>query len=248
MSVKVGLNEKNFSKIPHSLIDSGILAQLKPSELKVYLVINRFAHYQTGIAYPTVKVISQLSGVSKNNIAKATQVLVKKRLMEKTKSAKKYRFRNCYRIVRLKGINLVLASAIIPKNKRKCPKISQGKDGKFIPLNTDILVPSNTDIPVPPNTECDTCPSNTDKKENLEIFKRDIKRDSKSLFLNKNEKTQKTLNQVTDEELKELIKASKNTQRLKKTLTQSGYDPEEVEERLNRLVREEFLVMSGPQS
>jgi DNA-binding MarR family transcriptional regulator len=221
--------DKDFSKIPHCLIDSGILGQLRPSEFKVYLVLNRFAHYKTGISYPSVKAINRISGVNKNNIARATKVLAQRRLIEKIHTGKRFGFRNRYRVINPQGINLLIAACTIPKKTEKRKGIFQGKNGKFQPH------PLNTNYPHPSNTESGTCPSNTDKKENLEIFKRDIKRDSKSLFLNKNEKPQKTLNQVTDEELKELIKASKNTQRLKKTLTQSGYDPEEVEERLKKI-------------
>jgi hypothetical protein len=75
----------------------------------------------------------------------------------------------------------------IPKKMEKRKGIFQGKNGKFQPhpSNVDYPHPSNTDNPHPSNTDSGTCPSNTDKKENLEIFKRDIKRDSKSLFLKK---------------------------------------------------------------
>ncbi|MCM8778664.1 MAG: helix-turn-helix domain-containing protein [Candidatus Omnitrophica bacterium] len=80
--------DKDFSKLPHSLIDSGLVAKVKPSVLKVFLVINRFANYETGLSYPTVKIISELFGVNKSNIAPATKQLALLGLIEKKKRVK----------------------------------------------------------------------------------------------------------------------------------------------------------------
>jgi len=175
VNLKSEEKDKDFSKIPHFMIDSGLLAELRPSEIKVFLVINRFADYKTGIAYPTVKKISELSGINKDNIAKATRSLVQKGLIEKRKTGERFRFRNWYRVTKLKSIYSDLPSCIVPKKTGKCREIPRGKDGKFIPIpkNTDNGIPQNTDSPIPSFTESDTCPQNTEKKENLEICNRD---------------------------------------------------------------------------
>ena len=155
--------DKDFSKIPHSIIDSGLLAKLKPSEIKVFLVINRFANYKTGLSYPTVKTISELSGVSKGCIAPATKQLVLLGLIEKARTGKRFSFRNCYRVIKNPKINL----CIIPSNTDKCKRYLRGKNGKFKPisLNTDNNIPSNMDNECPSNMELGISPSNTDKKE-----------------------------------------------------------------------------------
>jgi DNA-binding MarR family transcriptional regulator len=175
VALKMEEKDKDFSKIPHRMIDSGLLSQLKPTVLKVFLVINRFADYQTGVAYPTVEKISELSGVNKNSIAGATKSLAREGLIEKKKTGRRFHFRNCYRVTRLKGIYSDLPSCIIPKKTDKCRRIPRGKDGKFIPIpkKTDNSIPQNTDNPGPSFADSGTCPENTDKKENLEISKRD---------------------------------------------------------------------------
>lgn len=167
--------DKDFSRIPHLMIDSGLLAELRPSELRVFLVINRFADYTSGICYPTVRKISNLAGVNKDAIGKATNSLVQGGLIEKKKTGKRFGFRNQYRVTRLKGIYSILPGSIVPKKTDKCKHILRGKDGRFltIPKNTDNSIPQNTDNPGPSFTDSGTYPKNTDKKENLEISKRD---------------------------------------------------------------------------
>ena len=167
--------DKDFSRIPHLMIDSGLLAELRPSELKVFLVINRFADYKSGISYPGVRKISKLAGVNKDAIAKATDSLVQRRLIEKKTTGKRFGFRNQYRVTRLKGIYSSLPPSIVPKKTDKCKHISRGKDGRFItiPKNTDNSIPQNTDNPGPSFTDSGTYPKNMDKKENLEICNRD---------------------------------------------------------------------------
>ncbi|MCJ7645305.1 helix-turn-helix domain-containing protein [bacterium] len=239
--------DKNFSKIPHRMIDSGLLAQLKPTELKVFLVINRFADYKSGISYPGVRKIGKLAGVNKDAIATATNSLVQRGLIEKKTTGKRFGFRNQYRVTRLKGIYSSLPPSTVPKKTDKCKHILRGKDGRFltIPKNTDNGIPQNTDNPIPSKTESGTCPKNTDKIENLEISKRDngIRDNSPSgvsnetqSFINHN----KNLNTKKDVSKKEILKEAdresvkmmiqkKGVEWTKKYLLENGYDEKLIE-------------------
>lgn len=237
MNLKVETKDKDFSKIPHLLIDSGLLAQLKPSEVKVFLVINRYANYYTGISYPTVKTITELSGVNKNTISKATKALVQKGLIEKVRTPKRFRFRNRYRVTKLKGFYSNLASGIIPRKTDKCRKIFRGKDGKFkpVPKDTDTSIPSSTDRGIPTNTERCTCPQKTDKKKNLEINNRDIvlEKDLEAWTAKDSQASpsgqKKSIREVDPEILNELIKA-RGVNGAKQYLRDQGYNEEEVKQ------------------
>ena len=67
--------DKNFAKFFHKIVDSGLLSKMNNKELRVYIVLNRFADYTSGRAYPSVKTITRLSGVNKNYIAETTKKL-----------------------------------------------------------------------------------------------------------------------------------------------------------------------------
>lgn len=174
MARRVETKHKDFSRIPHAVIDSGLLGILKPGELKVFLVINRHADYDTGIAFPTYATIRKLSSLGNGTIAKAIEGLVTKGLMEKKRVSKRFSFRNVYR-VREPGIaELKSIICIFPKKTDKSRRILRGRDGKFKPVakNTDNDIPQNTDNEIPKNRESDTLPKNTDKKKTLETKKR----------------------------------------------------------------------------
>ena len=57
---------ERFIRIPMILIDSGLLSIMKRSEINVYVVICRYAHFKTGNAFPAFKRIVKESGVNKN--------------------------------------------------------------------------------------------------------------------------------------------------------------------------------------
>jgi len=231
--------DKDFSKIPHSFIDSGLVAKLKPTLLKVFLLINRFANYKTGLSYPTVKTISELSGVNKSNIAPATKQLALLGLIEKARTGKRFSFRNCYRVIKNPKIDL----STIPCNTDKCKRYFKGKDGRFkpIPLNTDNNIPSTTDNESPCNTELDTCPLNTDKKKKYrDINNRDnvIEKESagsasacsQSQASPASSKRKKSLSQVTNETLYILRDQLGSAEALKTYLLKLGYPQKEVED------------------
>lgn len=231
--------DKDFSKISHTIIDSRLLDKLSPSELKVYLVINRFANYKTGLSYPTVKTIRELSGVDKNDIAPATKHLAQLGLIEKARTGKRFSFRNCYRVIKNPKINM----GTIPIKTDKRRMYFKGKDGKFkpIPPNTDNNVPDNTDKVCPPNTELDIVPIDTDKKEK---YRDNVNRDSNiekesagsasacliSQASPASLKRKKSLSQVTNETLYTFRDQLGGSEALKTYLLKLGYPQEEVED------------------
>ncbi len=235
--MKLGLEQKDkdFSKFRHEIVDEGLLAHLSNGAVRVYLVILRHANYKTGLSYPTVKTICKESGVNKNLISSATRELVLNGLIDKVKTSKRFAFRNCYRTIK----HPKAPPCTIPKNTDKCRRYFQGKDGKFseIPENTEHRVPINTDNGVPSNTDkCHTCPSNTDKKKNLEILKnRDKVLDAPGSALARpngqaepGSNPKKSLKGISKETIHGFIK-EKGLEWVKKYLQNSGYDEKEIE-------------------
>jgi|GEM_PF-2760092 len=184
--------DRDFFKIPHEIVDSGLLAKLKPSEIKVYLVIARFADYKTGRAFPSIELICKLSGVNRNVVCRAIKRLVYFGLIEKYRAPKTFSYRNVYRAIRNPQIN---PNNIPQKVKRKCTK-PRGKDGKFQAVskkgNAD-TIPQNMENIIPQKVELDTIPQKVDphifprNMENKEK-ERELKRDTRNLHeLNKEE-------------------------------------------------------------
>jgi hypothetical protein len=163
--------DKDFSKFRHEIVDKELLARLSNAAIRVYLVILRYANYDTGSSYPTVKTISKLSGVNRNRVSSATRELVLHGLIDKSRARKNFAFRNLYRVIKYPKI----VPDIIPRNTDKCRKLPRDEDGKFkpIPRNTDNDIPHSADDLVTANRDSNTFPLNTDKKENLETKKRD---------------------------------------------------------------------------
>ena len=231
--------DKEFFKIPHALVDSGLLDHLKGSEVKTLLVIYRYAHYNTGLSYPTVKTIVKLSGVNKNCIGPATKLFGLLGLIEKIRTGKRFSFRNCYKVIRSPKIDL----SIIPINTDKRSRYFKGKGGKFepIPKNMDNNSPIKSDNEHPNNAELDTYPLNTDKKEKFrDKDKRDLSNRGKSAGSApacqgqaspaKIEKPKKSLSQVTNETLLDLRDELGGDKVLKDYLLKQGYPKKEVED------------------
>ena len=59
----MSLNEPGFARIAHWLVDCGFVAVLKPTDLKVLLVIHRHAHYTTRNCRPTDQTIAKEGGI-----------------------------------------------------------------------------------------------------------------------------------------------------------------------------------------
>lgn len=201
---KIEKNEKdqNFFKIPHALIDSKLLARMKPSEIKVYLVIAKFANYKTSRAFPSIALICELTGMNKNVVCRAIKRLEHFGLIEKYRAPKGFKFRNVYNVLRDPEINPL----IIPQKVEKKSTRFRKKDGKWgvIPQNME------TDT-FPQNVELHTLPQNMEGK----YIERDLNRDS---FNNKQHSSLK-ISEKTIEEFRRL----KGDKWLKKYLLDHGY-------------------------
>ena len=62
---------RNFGKLYHFIIDSGALAAMKPTDLKLYSVLLRYADFRTGNARPTDQTIAGKAGVNRSSIPPA---------------------------------------------------------------------------------------------------------------------------------------------------------------------------------
>ena len=125
----IGEDEKdrNFFKIPWAIIDSGLLARIKPSEVKVYLALSRHADYKTGRAFPSIALICKLSGMNKNVVCRATERLEYFGVIEKYRAPKAFKYKNVYRVLRNPKINPL----IIPRKVEKRTARRRAKDGKW---------------------------------------------------------------------------------------------------------------------
>ncbi|HEM7851407.1 helix-turn-helix domain-containing protein [Burkholderia multivorans] len=83
-----------------SMVDSGALAKMSGSSLKVYLVIKAHANYHTGIAFPGMKTIAEKSGISLAQVKRAIPELESLGYISKSKNGRsnEYRVREVVRI------------------------------------------------------------------------------------------------------------------------------------------------------
>jgi len=176
---------ERFFKIPKAFGISGILKVMKPSDVKVYLVLASFAHYKTGTCFPNIKTIEELSGVNKNQISPATRRLVELGLIKKKRSPKSFKFKNVYQVLRMPEINENIHTANTDKRRPK----NRRKDGRW-GVNT-----ANTELDIHTvNTESIFHTANTDKKE----IERDLKRVSfkKGEIIHISQKTKEEVEKV----------------------------------------------------
>ena len=66
---------RNFGKLYHSIVDGGVLAAMKPTDLKVYHVLVRYADFKTRNARPTDQTIARKAGVHVSSVPPARQRL-----------------------------------------------------------------------------------------------------------------------------------------------------------------------------
>lgn len=147
-------DNNSFSKFYPQIVKSGLLNRLSSSAIRVYLVLLVYSNYKTNWSYPTVKTISQLSGVNKNRIYKAVEELIDCGLIEKFRCGQRLEYRNYYRIIEFHKPPF----DPIPIKRNKRVNLLRAKDGKFIswrfagesvPQNMDKSTPQNMDKSIP---------------------------------------------------------------------------------------------------
>lgn len=118
-----------FFKVWNFLMDKGIIARMQLRHIKVYLAIARYRNNETGYSYPSVETISNLSGINKNLIARATEELCRATLIEKVRTGANFNFRNSYRICEENKVDLDQVFSVFPKSERG--RKSKDESGKF---------------------------------------------------------------------------------------------------------------------
>ncbi len=147
--------DKDFSKISHHITDGRLLYYMNRNDIKVYLVLLRYANYITGIAFPSVKTIIALSGVHKDYIKTTVKRLEEMGLILTYQGGKEKSFKKFYGIVKGDWIDIDKALSVIYKPKRKPTSVSRDKRGRFtpIPQNTEKGTPENTEHLFPQNAD-----------------------------------------------------------------------------------------------
>jgi hypothetical protein len=146
----------NSIKIPQAIIDSGLLARMKPSEIKVYLVIAKCAHHKHDRAFPSIAQICEFSGINKNAVCQAIKRLEYFGVIKKYRAPKGFKFHNVYRVLKVPIINPL----VIPQKVKKASTRSRGKDGKWVVTPKDVI-----DNTFPQNMETDILPQNMERKK-----------------------------------------------------------------------------------
>lgn len=172
--IKASEKDRDFFKIPNEIVDSGLLAIMKPSEIKIYLTIAKFADYKSGRAFPSIALICKLSGMNRNVVCRATERLEYFGVIEKYRAPKAFNYRNVYRVIRRPQINPI----IIPQKMEKGSTRPRGKDGKWKSTKLSKKAegfPRNMETGTyPRKMELHIHPRNMESKEK----ERELKRDS----------------------------------------------------------------------
>ena len=115
-------NNSYFSKLNHTIVDSGIWASLKPGAKAIYIVLLRYASFETGICRPTNETIGKQAGIHKKNVPKFTQELQNKGLIKKWRKG----FRTYYKVIR-DMIPQIMETYPKPETKPTRPRDKKGK-------------------------------------------------------------------------------------------------------------------------
>ena len=200
------MDRKDFGTIPHAVVDSGLWAKMKPSEKSVYIVLVRYANYNTGFCFPNIKTISEKARISKTHVCTALKQLVIYGLITKKRAPKGLKFRNIYNVISEPQIDL---HTLPQKMEKKCERCRDDKTGKFK------VRPQNVETDIGTQIVEAGCPQNVEKKERIE---REGNRDS----INK----PPTLS-YSKETIKALLKAGQK-EKVIETLLQRGYSEDEI--------------------
>ena len=116
-----------YSKFPNAVIDSGLLALMKGSELKVYAVILRHAHYSSRQSFPSINGIIKESGTSRRHIQASIKALLSYGLIEKHRFRSGLKFKCVYTI----KDNPEIAPPIKPQKVASWEGRNRDDSGKF---------------------------------------------------------------------------------------------------------------------
>jgi len=76
--------EASWFHVFRSMVDNGDVAKLGPYSTTVYLVIKTYANYSTGTAFPSVDLIAEKAGISRNQVMKSLSALEEAGYITKT--------------------------------------------------------------------------------------------------------------------------------------------------------------------
>ena len=80
--------ETTWFHVFKDMIDSGDMAILDGSAIKVYLVIKSYTNFSTGRAFPAIELIAEKSGLSKEQVMRCLKSLEKAEYISKEKSGR----------------------------------------------------------------------------------------------------------------------------------------------------------------
>ena len=117
-----------FFQTDNDFIDSGCFAALvkysKPAAI-VFQILLRFRNNKTNMAFPSMEDLIELSGMYRQTIAKATDVLHKFHLIEKKRAGKRFKYHNFYKIIKhdRKGYEMIARTCSTALNECKPKRV-----------------------------------------------------------------------------------------------------------------------------
>lgn len=103
--VPEGTKPSFFSKFA-ALVDSGLLKELKPVELRILFALLRFADFDTGTCHPSRETLRALTGCCKDTFADALKELKRRRLVQYKRGSKRVHFKYQYVLLCFRPRNL----------------------------------------------------------------------------------------------------------------------------------------------
>lgn len=86
---KKALNgETNWFHVFKSMVDSGDLAKMSGSDLKVYMVVKSYTNFNTGLSFPAIDTICAKSGLSESQVIRCLKSLSTYGYITKTKQGR----------------------------------------------------------------------------------------------------------------------------------------------------------------
>lgn len=122
--------EEWFGKIYYQIVDSGLWANLSYKARSVYVVLLRYASWNTGVCMPTQKTIANLSGIYRSSIPMATKELEIKGLIKVWMKVLYGRKRLYYKVIEPKEGITPINTTLQPKRIVKGRDLKTGKFGR----------------------------------------------------------------------------------------------------------------------
>jgi hypothetical protein len=128
-----GQLDTSFQTMQRDLFASGMVAQIGVNAFAIWQAIKAHADYQTGVCWPSIRRLMELTGLASATVQKALETLTEARLLRITKQGRRNNYVACERMdFRLGDILIctVIVDYVPAQLRETLPRIKSALEGK----------------------------------------------------------------------------------------------------------------------